>query len=451
MQFLPFEIIAKKRDGQPLEPEEIRFFISEYVKDAIPDYQMAAMLMAIYFRGMNESELHVLVDEMLHSGDTIDLSEIPGLKVDKHSTGGVGDKVSLILAPLVAATGVPVPMISGRGLGHTGGTLDKLEAIPGYRTQLSIDTFKSILKKGGFAMMGQTENIVPADRRLYALRSATATINSIPLVAGSIMSKKIAEGIQALVLDVKTGSGAFFPEEKDAILLGQTLRAVGEQHGVRTEAFLTNMEQPLGRAAGNWLEVAESVDCLRGGGPKDVMDVTFLLGRWMLILGGQANSEAEAQEKLEAVLRSGEAYEKFLQNVALQGGDPSVFDKMEDFPLPKPLPVVAETEGFVHSMDALEIGMVTVAAGAGRNRMEDAVDPGAGVVLEKKVGDAVEKGDVLAWLYTRKSDASAIAARLKKAIVVKEQKIAAPPLLKGQITATGVEPLKFQPEEMPNT
>ncbi len=442
MSYLPFEIIANKRDGQPLSSDEIKFFISEYLKSTIPDYQMAAMLMAIYFRGMNETELHTLVEEMLHSGDTIELSEIPGIKVDKHSTGGVGDKVSLILAPLVAAAGVPVPMISGRGLGHTGGTLDKLEAIPGYRTQLSIEEFKAILKQGGFAMMGQTENIVPADRRLYALRSATATINSVPLVAGSIMSKKIAEGIQALVLDVKTGSGAFFPEEKEAILLGQTLRAVGERAGVRTEAFLTGMEQPLGRTAGNWLEVVESVDCLRGAGPADVKEVTFLLGRWMLILGGRAKSEAEAQEKLESALNSGAAYEKFLKNVELQGGDPSVFDRMESYPLPKPVPIEAESSGFVKAINALEIGMATVAAGAGRNRMEDSVDPGAGVVLEKKVSDVVEKGEILAWLYTRKSDVSGLASRVKKAISIGREKVKPPKLLKGRITDSGVEPLK---------
>jgi len=441
VNYVPFEIIAKKRDGNVLSREEISFFLSEYLKDTIPDYQMAALLMAIYFQGMNGTELQALVDLMIHSGDTIDLSDVPGIKVDKHSTGGVGDKVSLILAPLVASAGVPVPMISGRGLGHTGGTLDKLEAIPGYRTQLTIDEFKNILKKGGFAMMGQTERIVPADRRLYALRSATATINSIPLVAGSIMSKKIAEGIQGLVLDVKTGYGAFFPDPNDSVTLGQTLRMIGEQAGLKTEAFITNMQQPLGNAVGNWLEVKESVECLKGKGPEDVMEVTYLLAKGMLLIGGAAADEKTAEKIAKENLGSGKAYEFFLRNVELQGGNPGVFDRLEDYPLPDPIEIRAPKTGFVQEVNALEIGMASVVAGAGRNRMEDTVDPGAGIFVKKKIGDSVEAGEPVALLYTRSKGSRAIEERIQRAFGIRKEKTEPLGLIQGRITLEGVVPV----------
>ena len=441
MNYVPFEIIAKKRDGKHLTREEISFFLSEYLKNTIADYQMSALLMAIYFRGMSDTELQALVDLMIHSGDTIDLSDIPGIKVDKHSTGGVGDKVSLILAPLVASAGVPVPMISGRGLGHSGGTLDKLEAIPGYRTQLTIDEFKSILKKSAFSMMGQTDRIVPADRRLYALRSATATINSIPLVAGSIMSKKIAEGIQGLVLDVKTGYGAFFPDPNDSVKLGQTLKSIGERSGLKTEAFVTNMQQPLGMAVGNWLEVRESVDCLQDKGPEDVMDVTYLLAKWMLLIGGVATDEKTAERMARENLSSGKAYEFFLRNVELQGGNPRVFDRLEDYSLPKPIEIRSYQTGFVQEANALEIGMASVVAGAGRNRMEDAVDPGAGILMKKKIGDFVKKGEPLALLYTNLNDSSAIEERIRRAFIIGEEKREPLGLIQGRITAEGLEPI----------
>ncbi|GBD94486.1 pyrimidine-nucleoside phosphorylase [bacterium BMS3Abin05] len=439
MKYTPFEIIAKKRDGNNLSEAEISFFLSEYLKEMIPDYQMAALLMAVYFRGMNEEELKALVDLMIHSGETIDLSEIPGFKVDKHSTGGVGDKISIVLAPLVASTGVPVPMISGRGLGHTGGTLDKLEAIPGYRTHLTVDEFKNILRKCGLSMMGQTEKIVPADRRLYALRSATATINSIPLVAGSIMSKKIAEGIQGLVLDVKTGHGAFFPDPNDAVRLGQTLKSVGQQAGLRTEAFITNMDQPLGFAIGNWLEIVESVNCLRGNGPKDVMDVTYLLARWMLILSGIVSDEKSAQTILEDKISSGAAYEKFLENVELQHGNPKIFENMDQFPLPPPIEIRAQRTGFVQEANAFELGMVSVITGAGRNRMEDQVDPGAGILMRKKIGDYVKQDEVLALLYTNLPDSEAMEMRIQDALLIGEEKKNPNRLIQGRITPKGVE------------
>ncbi len=317
----PVELIRKKREGLELTREELRQLIDGYVAGTIPDYQMSAWLMAVVFRGMTEAETSAFTDLMLHSGAVFDLSDIPGVKVDKHSTGGVGDKVSLILAPMVAACGVPVPMISGRGLGHTGGTLDKLESIPGFRTAIPMDEYRAIIAECGLVLAGQTAEVVPADRKLYALRDVTATVEAIPLIAGSIMSKKLAEGIDALVLDIKTGNGAFMREERDSVALARALVDIGNRAGKRTIGFVTGMDQPLGKAVGNWLEVVESVDCLKGKPVADLMEVTYVLGGAMVYLGGKAPDIASGMKLCREAIYSGRALEKFLALVRRQGGD----------------------------------------------------------------------------------------------------------------------------------
>jgi len=318
---LPAEIIRKKRDGGKLTKDEISFFVNGYIKGTIPDYQMSAFLMAVYFQGMDFEETTYLTEVMLHSGEIVDLSDVPGVKVDKHSTGGVGDKISLILAPIVASAGVPVPMISGRGLGHTGGTLDKLESIPGFKTNLSIIEYKKVISEIGLVMIGQTQEIAPADKKIYALRDVTATVESIPLISASIMSKKLAEGIDALVLDVKTGNGAFMREYDKALNLAQTLFAIGKNFGKKVIAFITDMNQPLGYAVGNWLEVVESVQCLRGFEVPDLMELTYTLAGAMIMLGEKAMSIEDGIKIAKKVVHSGEAYEKFLQLVERQGGE----------------------------------------------------------------------------------------------------------------------------------
>ncbi|MBI3788111.1 MAG: thymidine phosphorylase, partial [Ignavibacteriales bacterium] len=334
------ELIRKKRDGFPLTEEEFRWMISGYVQGVIPDYQMSSFLMACYFRGMNEEETLTFTRLMLHSGEMVDLSEIPGVKVDKHSTGGVGDKVSLILAPIVAACGVPVPMISGRGLGHTGGTLDKLESIPNFRTNLSIPEYKKVINEIGLVMIGQTAEIAPADKKMYALRDVTATVECIPLISGSIMSKKLAEGIDALVLDVKTGRGAFMQTYERSLELAQTLTRIGNGFGKETVAFITDMSQPLGIAIGNWLEVVESVECLRGARgnfdlSSDLMEVTFVLAGAMLMLGKRTKNIDEGIILAKQSVKDGSAYKKFLDLVRVQGGDVSAIENLERYPLSK--------------------------------------------------------------------------------------------------------------------
>jgi pyrimidine-nucleoside phosphorylase len=403
---IPVELIRKKREGGTLSEEELRWLIGEYVSGSIPDYQMSAFLMACFFRGMSEEETLTFTRLMLHSGDTIDLSDIPGIKVDKHSTGGVGDKVSLILAPIVAACGVPVPMISGRGLGHTGGTLDKLESIPGFRTSLSIPEYKSVIRSVGAVLIGQTDEIVPADKKMYALRDVTATVECIPLIAGSIMSKKLAEGIDALVLDVKTGRGAFMQSYDRSLELAQTLVRIGTGFGKETVAFITNMDQPLGSTIGNWLEVVESVECLKGVRGKgdasaDLMEVTHVLSGAMLMLGKKAGTIAEGVAMSRASIDNGSAFKKLLEIVKAQGGDTSSLENLERYPLPKHALVVKSSErGYIGSIDSLELGMCSIALGAGRARKEDPIDPKAGIVLSLKVGDPVEAGDLLATVHT---------------------------------------------------
>ncbi len=327
----PYELISRKQEGSELTSEEISFLISGFSDGKIPDYQMAAFLMAVYFRGMTDREIDSLVKSMVGSGDSVDTSEIPGIKVDKHSTGGVGDKVTLVLAPLVAAAGVPIPMISGRGLGHSGGTLDKLESIPGFNVNLSTEAFLRQVSKIGVSIVSQSEKIVPADRKMYALRDVTATVRSIPLMAGSIMSKKIAEGIDALVLDVKTGRGAFLNDIEECRLLANTLVSIGEKSGIKTKALLTDMSQPLGKTIGNWLEVKESIECLKGNGPDDLEELTLTLGAHMLTLGGAADSLEEAHSTLKSLIQNGAGFNKFIELVEAQGGDSSVITDPEKY------------------------------------------------------------------------------------------------------------------------
>jgi pyrimidine-nucleoside phosphorylase len=403
---IPVELIKKKREGGTLTEEELRWLIQEYVSGGIPDYQMSAFLMACFFRGMSEEETLTFTKLMLHSGDTIDLTDIPGIKVDKHSTGGVGDKVSLILAPIVAACGVPVPMISGRGLGHTGGTLDKLESIPGFRTALSIPEYKSVIRAVGAVLIGQTNEIVPADKKMYALRDVTATIECIPLIAGSIMSKKLAEGIDALVLDVKTGRGAFMQSYDRSLELAQTLVRIGTGFGKETIAFITSMDQPLGSAIGNWLEVVESVECLKGSrgnadASGDLMEVTHVLSGAMLMLGKKAGTIAEGVTMSRASIANGSAYRKLLEMVAAQGGDVAAIENLERYPLSRhSIEVGTIEEGYVAEIDSLELGLTSITLGAGRAVMDDAIDPKAGMILKKKVGDRVVSGDALAVFQT---------------------------------------------------
>lgn len=393
----PVELIRAKRNGGALTHEQIAWFIKGFVQGDIPDYQMSAFLMAVYFRGMSPDETAAFTDVMLHSGTVVDLSSIPGIKVDKHSTGGVGDKVSLILAPMVAACGVPVPMISGRGLGHTGGTLDKLESIPGFRTDLSVEEYRRVIADVGMVLIGQTAEIAPADRKMYALRDVTGTIESIPLIAGSIMSKKLAEGLDALVLDVKTGDGAFMEREEDALALARALVGIGTAAGKTTIAFLTGMDQPLGLAIGNWCEVVESVECLRGRNVADLMEVTYVLGGAMVMLGGKAGTIGEGMALCRSAIWSGRAYEKFLESVRRQGGDIRVIENPGDYPQPAYTSEVLGTrDGYLTGFDTRRIGVLAVELGAGRQRTGDVIDHKAGIVLRKKVGDKVAEGEILA-------------------------------------------------------
>jgi len=395
-EFTPYELIHRKRDGGRLSPAEIEWFISAYTAGEIPDYQAAALLMAVFFRGLDEEELAAWTRAMLESGAVLDLSAIPGPKVDKHSTGGVGDKVSLALGPLVAACGVTVPMIAGRGLGHTGGTLDKLEAIPGLRVDLGVEAFRRQLVECGVAIIGQTREIAPADRKLYALRDATATVESIPLIASSILSKKLAEGCEALVLDVKVGKGAFMKNVEDARRLAHTMIGIGRSMGRPVTALLTDMNQPLGRAVGNAVETREAMELLRGEGPADLRALTVELGAEMLVLGGVAHGVEEGRARIEAAIASGHGMERFERMVRAQGGDLSRLPEAD-----RVVPVLAPRDGFVQAIDAQEVGLAAMALGAGRRRKEDSIDPAVGFVLAKKVGDPVERGEPLGFAHLR--------------------------------------------------
>jgi pyrimidine-nucleoside phosphorylase len=409
--FRAIDVIRKKRDGIELSQAEIEGLVSAYTKGDIPDYQVSAWLMAVVLKGMTRPETAALTDAMLHSGEVLDLSSLPARKVDKHSTGGVGDKTSLVLAPLVAAAGIAVPMISGRGLGHTGGTLDKLEAIPGFNVNLSVAEFRRVLQFCGCAMIGQTAEIAPADRKLYALRDVTGTVESPYLICASIMSKKLAEGIDALVLDVKTGSGAFMKNEKDAVFLAELMVETGERMGKEMVALITDMDQPLGNMIGNGLEVVEVVEVLRDAGPDDLRELCLETAGWMLYLGGASHSVAEGKQQSAKLISSGKALDKFRQMIELQGGDGRVIDDSKRLRQARhTIQVVSAKAGYISSMQCEHIGTACVILGGGRERKEDSVDPAVGIVLHKKVGDRVNVGESIAAIHYN-SEAKAGRAR----------------------------------------
>ena len=426
--FRAIDVIRKKRDGVELSRSEIEALVNGYTKGEIPDYQVSAWLMAVVLRGMTKTETAALTDAMLRSGEVLDLSTLPARKVDKHSTGGVGDKTSLVLAPLVAAAGIAVPMISGRGLGHTGGTLDKLESIPGFNVNLPVADFRHVLETCGCAMIGQTAEIAPADRKLYALRDVTGTVESPYLICASIMSKKLAEGIDALLLDVKTGSGAFMKSEKDASFLAELMVETGERMGKRTVALITDMDQPLGKMIGNALEVVEVIEILRGYGPADLRELCIDLAGWMLHMGGVSSTVAEGKQRSEKLIASGKALEKFCQMIELQGGDPRVVDD------PKRLPqsqhtteVTSPNGGYLGSMQCEQIGTACVILGGGRERKEDSVDPAVGIILHKKVGDRIAAREPIATIHY---NSQARAEQAKRLLQTSWQITEAPPVSK---------------------
>ena len=417
--FRAIDVIRKKRDGMELSRREIESLVNAYTDGNIPDYQVSAWLMAVVLKGMTRPETAALTDAMLHSGDVLDLSSLPARKVDKHSTGGVGDKTSLVLAPVAAAAGIVVPMISGRGLGHTGGTLDKLEAIPGFNVNLPVTEFRRVLEVCGCAMIGQTAEIAPADRKLYALRDVTGTVESPYLICASIMSKKLAEGIDALVLDVKTGSGAFMKNEKDAAFLAELMVETGERMGKKVVALITDMDQPLGNMIGNALEVVEVVEVLRGGGPEDLRELCLELAGWMLHLGGVSDTVAKGKQQSAKLISSGKALEKFRQMVELQGGDAQVIDDAKRLPQARhTMQVVSASAGYLASMQCEQIGTACVILGGGRERKEDSIDPAVGIVLHKKVGDRVAAGEALATIHYNDEAKAARARQLIEASCV---------------------------------
>jgi len=399
------ELIRKKRDGLNLSQDEILYLINSYTAGKIPDYQFSAFLMAAYFSGMNTEETAALTNAMLYSGEVIDLSGIPGSKVDKHSTGGVGDKTSLILAPIVAAAGVNVPMISGRGLGHTGGTLDKLESIPGFNTSLDLDNYKRVISKCGAVLIGQTKEIAPADKLIYSLRDVTATVESIPLITASIMSKKLAEGIDGLVLDIKTGSGAFMKTVEDSRALAMSLMNTAKAFDKKVIGMITDMNQPLGHYIGNWLEVYESVKVLQGEDVKDLNKVTFALSGAMIYLGGKAESIDHGIEISKELIKSGKAFDKFLEITELQGGDTEVLKFPQRYPQAMyHEKVYAEKSGFVTKVDTFQVGVAALELGAGRLTKEDKIDPVAGLIFHPKIGEYVKEGDLLCDIYSNFKD-----------------------------------------------
>lgn len=435
-------LIQHKRDGHALQPAQWRELIREYTAGRVPDYQMSALLMAVVWRGMTREELVALTDAMIESGDRLQFEGFAPPRVDKHSTGGVGDKVSLLLAPMVASCGVAVPMMSGRGLGHTGGTLDKLESIAGFRTGLTLLETRAQIERLGCAMLGQSPEIAPADKRLYALRDVTGTVESIPLIAASIMSKKLAEGLNGLVLDVKTGSGAFLPETARALELAQTMIALGQDRGCPTVALLTAMDRPLGRACGNALEVEEAIEGLRGEGPDDLMEVTYALAVEMLLLAGVAKDGSEARRRLQEAVISGKALEKFAQVIEAQGGNPAV---VED---PSVLPQAAEVEvfrsprdGVIVQVEPRRIGMAIVELGGGRQAIDDEIDPSVGFVIPARPGQRVKTGEPLASVFARdRAGIQTGLAALREAIVIGDRgKLT--PLITHRVTAGGVTAL----------
>jgi len=405
-----YDIIMKKRNGYELTGDEIRFFVDGYTNGAIPDYQVSALMMAVYFRKMTPQETLELTMAMAHSGEMLDLSGIHGIKVDKHSTGGVGDKTSLALTPMVAACGIPVAKMSGRGLGHTGGTIDKLESFPGFHTNLSVEQFIENVNRIGIAIMGQTADLAPADKKLYALRDVTATVDNMSLIASSIMSKKLAAGADAIVLDVKTGSGAFMKSEEDAFSLAREMVAIGNAAGRKTIAVLSDMDQPLGRAVGNALEVKEAIDTLNGKGPEDFTELCMTLGTQMLLAGGKAKDASEAQGMLREVIANQSALHKMAEFVTAQGGDAAAVYDTSLLPAAQFLiPVKAVTSGYIQQIACDEIGICSLILGGGRETKESKIDLSVGLYLEKKTGDYVHAGEVLAWLHANDKERAAIA------------------------------------------
>ncbi|MET3696187.1 pyrimidine-nucleoside phosphorylase [Bacillus oleivorans] len=428
------DLIQKKRDGAELSTEEIKFIIQGYTNDEIPDYQMSAFCMAVFFKGMTDKECADLTMAMVESGDQIDLSAIEGIKVDKHSTGGVGDTTTLVLGPLVAALGVPVAKMSGRGLGHTGGTIDKLESVPGFHVEIENEQFVQLVNQKKLAVIGQSGNLTPADKRLYSLRDVTATVNSIPLIASSIMSKKIAAGADAIVLDVKTGAGAFMKSLEGSMSLAKAMVKIGNQVGRRTMAVISDMSQPLGYAIGNALEVKEAIDTLRGEGPEDLTELCLTLGSYMVFLGGKADSLEEAKEKLNEVLKTGKAIDTFKTFLLAQGGDPSVVDDPSKLPQASfVFELEAKEDGYVEELVADSIGTAAMWLGAGRATKESEIDLAVGLVLRKKIGDSVKKGESLVTIYSNFENVENVKAKLYDSIRIAQTEVAKPKLIYGEV------------------
>src|SRR4029077_9506625 len=419
------DLIRKKRDSGELSREEINFLVSGYTRGEIPDYQMAAWLMAVWIRGMDRSELAALTEVMLHSGEVLNFADFPGKKVDKHSTGGVGDKTSLILAPIVAAGGLTVPMISGRGLGHTGGTLDKLESIPGFNVNLSLEQFRHVLRECGMGLIGQTAEVAPADKKIYALRDATSTVENVGLICASIMSKKLAEGIDALVLDVKTGSGAFMKREEDAVRLAEIMVDTGKRMGKKVVALITDMDQPLGRAAGHASEIIECIEVLNGRGPADLRELSLELSAWMFYLGERTKSLEEGRRLAETMVTTGRALEKFRQGIRLQGGDERIVDEPERLPTARMhFHVASATGGFITGTNCEGFGVALAMLGGGREKKEDKIDHGVGLEFHKRIGDRVEKGEPLVTIhYNSAAKLEEAKSRIAEAFVFSETKV----------------------------
>lgn len=435
-----YDLIQKKRNGRILGEDEIEWMIQAYISEKIPDYQMAAMLMAIYFQGMNEEETLHLTMTMAHSGDMLDLSKISGIKVDKHSTGGVGDKITLILAPLVAANGVPVAKMSGRGLGHTGGTIDKLESIPGFSTSLPPQQFIEQVNDIQIALAGQTANLAPADKKLYALRDVTATVDQLSLIASSIMSKKIASGADAIVLDVKTGSGAFMKQTKDAVALAKEMAQIGANAGKQTTAIISDMDQPLGYYIGNALEVREAIETLYGNGPEDLTHLTLALGSYMLLAAKKTTTYEEGVSLLQETINNGKGLEKLRQFIKAQGGNETVVSDPSLLPLASFIePVPAPKSGYVTQIQCEEIGVASLLLGGGRETKESAIDLSVGIVLNKKCGDYVKQNEPLAFLHSNDHNKTRLAmARLQNSYSIDEKKAPERPLIHGIVDASSI-------------
>lgn len=435
-----YDIIAKKRDGKELSREEIEFFIDGYVNGNIPDYQVSALLMAIFFRGMTTEETSILTLKMAHSGDVVDLSSIQGIKVDKHSTGGVGDKTTLIITPIVASLGVKVAKMSGRGLGHTGGTVDKMESIPGMKTAIDRETFFKIVNTVGASVIGQSGNLDPADKKLYALRDVTATVESIPLIASSIMSKKIAAGSDCILLDVKTGDGAFMKSLDDAITLAKAMVSIGEKVGRKTAAMITDMDRPLGYAIGNSLEIVEVCETLKNHGPSDLTEISVNLAADMLYLAGKGSVE-ECKTMAKQQIKNGSAFKKLKEMVKAQGGDVSVLEDYSKFDQPAvEYKITAPSSGYIYSMNTEQCGIASVALGAGREKKEDSIDFSAGIMLNKKVGDLVSKGETIAKFYSSSLDKCKAAEKIfLNAINFSDKKPYDVPIIHARVTIDGVQ------------